>query len=671
MPQPTPISVANPAYLEGSKALLRSDAPANDNPWRTPSQDFGQLFARVHAASKGQTFAASAAAFASQTSPSSLPLELASASRASDAMAQRTPRFERPAPLREDTRVTGRTDAADQGQRAQRPQSNRDMRRDTPSDRLGAGANNPGVAQATARAELALDAKRAQATDGATNAARSQPMAYPAQQPRPANHAVPERDAALPPEPNTDEARGRANLQQGVSEPATAEPQRQAALVLAAQQALQAVQTDDAPQTAGADDIMAVELAGGMQIITPTQPPNDASLAAFAAAQGMSPAAVALLMGQPAGAATTGGGLQGQTTAQWMTPGADALTPQTALALKAAIEAMGQGGANQDAAVQDDATLLKPGAGGQAVTAPALSAVGGQALALAQQQLTQQLTQQQMTQAMATGAAPGSAMADKLAGLTPSNASAQLAAQVSAQLLASGLKGGALVGVGASAHAAAAQAMALAGVTEDDIQGLLSSRTGADVLGGDGAGGLTALDKLTGASAVPRSMQPLGVPLQAPGALMAQRNELYQSIAHRMGEAMGARIASQIAKGQWSMQLTLKPANLGTVDVDLHMRNGELEAKFAASNALTRDLLQDSLPKLRDALNQAGTNIASVLVNGGNSHKNHGNPTPQQGQSGSGTPLAGAKAVENDGLSSAAAAQVTGLNGDGPLSIWA
>ncbi|MDP4608176.1 MAG: flagellar hook-length control protein FliK, partial [Burkholderiaceae bacterium] len=239
------------------------------------------------------------------------------------------------------------------------------------------------------------------------------------------------------------------------------------------------------------------------------------------------------------------------------------------------------------------------------------------------------------------------------------------------QLLASGLKGGALVGVGASAHAAAAQAMVLAGVTEDDIQGLLSSRTGADVLGGDGAGGLTGLDKLTGASAVPRSMQPLGVPLHAPGALMAQRNELYQSIAHRMGEAMGARIASQIAKGQWSMQLTLKPANLGTVDVDLHMRNGELEAKFAASNALTRDLLQDSLPKLRDALNQAGTNIASVLVNGGNSQKNHGNPTPQQEQSGSGTQLAGAKAVENDGLSSAAAAQVTGLNGDGPLSIWA
>ena len=177
------------------------------------------------------------------------------------------------------------------------------------------------------------------------------------------------------------------------------------------------------------------------------------------------------------------------------------------------------------------------------------------------------------------------------------------------------------------------------------------------------------LDKL--AAAVPRAAQPLGVVLGAPGAAMAQRSEMYQNIANRLGEAMGARIAGQIAKGQWSMQLTLKPANLGAVDVDLSMRNGELEAKFTSANPLTRDLLQDSLPKLREALSQAGTNIASMDVHGESGQKNNGNPTPQQGAN---TRLGGEQAATDtvgDGSSLLPAGSASAFDGDGPLNVWA
>ena len=76
------------------------------------------------------------------------------------------------------------------------------------------------------------------------------------------------------------------------------------------------------------------------------------------------------------------------------------------------------------------------------------------------------------------------------------------------------------------------------------------------------------------------------------------------------------------------MQLTLKPASLGTIDVDLQMRNGELEARFVSANPLTRDLLQDSMQRLKDQMAQAGTDVAKVVVDSGSGQPNHGKPTP-------------------------------------------
>ena len=59
------------------------------------------------------------------------------------------------------------------------------------------------------------------------------------------------------------------------------------------------------PQLAG--DLQAVPLAGGMQIIAPTQGPDAASLLAFAQAQGLSPQALKVLVGGVSPSATTEG----------------------------------------------------------------------------------------------------------------------------------------------------------------------------------------------------------------------------------------------------------------------------------------------------------------------------------------------------------------------------
>lgn len=113
----------------------------------------------------------------------------------------------------------------------------------------------------------------------------------------------------------------------------------------------------------------------------------------------------------------------------------------------------------------------------------------------------------------------------------------------------------------------------------------------------------------------------------------AERSELHQAQAEKMGQAIGQRMLSEMEKGHWHIKMMLKPANLGNVEVEMRLRNGELDANFTASQASTRDLLQDGLPKLKDTLTQMGMDVASMNIGGGSSQKNGGDSTPQQARS--------------------------------------
>ena len=288
------------------------------------------------------------------------------------------------------------------------------------------------------------------------------------------------------------------------------------------------------PQLAG--DLQAVPLAGGMQIIAPTQGPDAASLLAFAQAQGLSPQALKVLVGGVSPSATTDG---------------DIATSGETL---------------------DPLVLLRAGAAG------------------GQQSTAQLLGQIMDARALATGAQLPT---------TTNGASALLL----------------------DPQALVAQTLVVAGLTDEDLRPFLpGSKPGAlDALGLERTGLL-----------VPRAANPTGValPSEPLGSTASQRSALYESISQRLVDALGARIQGQIAKGQWTMQLTLKPASLGTIDVDLQMRNGELEARFVSANPLTRDLLQDSMQRLKDQMAQAGTDVAKVVVDSGSGQPNHGKPTP-------------------------------------------
>ncbi|MFT6698387.1 MAG: flagellar hook-length control protein FliK, partial [Polaromonas sp.] len=142
-----------------------------------------------------------------------------------------------------------------------------------------------------------------------------------------------------------------------------------------------------------------------------------------------------------------------------------------------------------------------------------------------------------------------------------------------------------------------------------------------------------------------------------------QRAEHYQQLADRLGQALGQRLQAQIERGEWKMQMRMDPASLGRIDLELQMRSGGLDAIFRSDNPLTRELITQGLPKLRDSLSQSGTAVANVWVNGESAGQSGGNPTPSRTPRSS--PQTPGDADGGSGQSTAAALPVAGVRQGG------
>ncbi|MEZ7846946.1 MAG: flagellar hook-length control protein FliK, partial [Polaromonas sp.] len=145
-----------------------------------------------------------------------------------------------------------------------------------------------------------------------------------------------------------------------------------------------------------------------------------------------------------------------------------------------------------------------------------------------------------------------------------------------------------------------------------------------------------------------------------------QRAEHYQQLADRLGQALGQRLQAQIERGEWKMQMRMDPASLGRIDLELQMRSGGLDAIFRSDNPLTRELITQGLPKLRDSLSQSGTAVANVWVNGESAGQSGGNPTPSRTPRSS--PQTPGDADGGLGQSTAAALPVAGVRQGGSSS---
>lgn len=117
---------------------------------------------------------------------------------------------------------------------------------------------------------------------------------------------------------------------------------------------------------------------------------------------------------------------------------------------------------------------------------------------------------------------------------------------------------------------------------------------------------------------------------QSAGSDAAERSENIQNLAEKMGQAVGKRMLTEMEKGQWHLKLQLRPATLGHIEVEMRMLSGQLDAVFNAPQALTRELLQEGMTRLKDTLNQMGMDVASMLVKDGQTQQNGGKSTPNQ-----------------------------------------
>ncbi len=121
---------------------------------------------------------------------------------------------------------------------------------------------------------------------------------------------------------------------------------------------------------------------------------------------------------------------------------------------------------------------------------------------------------------------------------------------------------------------------------------------------------------------------------QAPNAQAANAGsavnmaETYEKLSNQLTAELSKRMHEQISQGQWKMKFALKPNTLGTVDVQLEMKDGKLAAVFQADNALTQNLLQHSSQQLKDNLKEFGLEQTYVQVD----QQNEGQSQPNDQQ---------------------------------------
>ena len=108
-----------------------------------------------------------------------------------------------------------------------------------------------------------------------------------------------------------------------------------------------------------------------------------------------------------------------------------------------------------------------------------------------------------------------------------------------------------------------------------------------------------------------------------------------EAVSRQLSEALGHRLAANIAAGHYRLTLNVHPKELGAIDVVMEMREGRLDAQISSANAVTRDLLGDSLPRLRDALQQNGIQLANLTIGSYAQQSGGRGRGDQAGQSGS------------------------------------
>jgi len=156
------------------------------------------------------------------------------------------------------------------------------------------------------------------------------------------------------------------------------------------------------------------------------------------------------------------------------------------------------------------------------------------------------------------------------------------------------------------------------------VGSLVSASTGSAPLFVDGQVANPA------AQASPSSDLSIDAPAEDAKQETLRRQDYYMQLSRQLTEVLGKRLTAQIQRGSWHVEMDLHPKSLGRVEVQLEMKNGELEARFMATNATTRDLINEGMPRLREALLEHGTETAYKNLGEGNRGASDGKSTASE-----------------------------------------
>ena len=90
--------------------------------------------------------------------------------------------------------------------------------------------------------------------------------------------------------------------------------------------------------------------------------------------------------------------------------------------------------------------------------------------------------------------------------------------------------------------------------------------------------------------------------------------ELAEANANATRVISGARFLRRTAGGPTTMTITLEPAHLGQVRLDLTLENGALSVRLTAEHGVGADALQKALPKLQSELEADGLRLSDLGV---------------------------------------------------------
>jgi hypothetical protein len=94
-------------------------------------------------------------------------------------------------------------------------------------------------------------------------------------------------------------------------------------------------------------------------------------------------------------------------------------------------------------------------------------------------------------------------------------------------------------------------------------------------------------------------------------------SELRERFTARLSSDLAQRLTAGFKGGTHNLEFDLLPEKLGRIGVRMEYHEGKLEALISSTSNVTREVLGENLPRLRELLVNSGVNVASLDIDSG------------------------------------------------------